>query len=62
MPTEEELEQLVTEHIDKEKAVENGENVSGFRKGKGKGSDDRLYHSGNKGIQEFGRLSGGIDR
>ena len=48
MPTEEELEQLITEHIDKEKAVENGENVSGFHGSKGKGSDDRLYHSGNK--------------
>lgn len=28
MPTEEELEQLITEHIDKEKAVEQIENVS----------------------------------
>jgi hypothetical protein len=33
MPTEEELEQLVTDHIDKEKAVENIENVSGLSKG-----------------------------
>lgn len=32
MPTEEELEQLVTDHIDREKAVDEIENVSGLRK------------------------------
>ena len=33
MPTEEELEQMVTEHIDKEKEVKSIENLSGLCKG-----------------------------
>ena len=40
MPTEDELDQMVNEHLDKEKAVESIENVSGLRKGEGKWTDD----------------------
>lgn len=40
MPTEEELEQMVTEHIDREKAVKNIENLSGLCKGESREQDN----------------------
>ena len=52
MPTEAELEELVTEHI--EKAVEGIEDLSRLHggKGKGTGSDNRLHTASDSGVQE----------
>lgn len=40
MPTEEELEQMVNEHLDREKAVESIENVARVHRSERKGTDD----------------------